>query len=153
MVLLRTILIVLFFILLAAMAVADWYSQTIDDRFSLMIVLLGIMAVWIFPEVSLASRIIGIGIPALPMLFAAAIVPGAFGGGDIKLMAACGWLLGWRNNLSAFIAGIFVCGVYCVIMLAEGKMTRKTCFAFGPFLALGFYAAVIGTCVLDVEFL
>ncbi len=59
------------------------------------------------------------------------------GGGDIKLMAVSGFLLGWKAVLAAMFIGLLAAGVYCVWMLAGKKLSRKDAFAFGPFLALG----------------
>ena len=80
---------------------------------------------------------------SLFLLAAALTAQGGFGGGDIKLMAASGWLLGYRAMIPAIFIGILTGGIYCIWMLARGKMTRKDRFAFGPFLAIGLAAACI----------
>lgn len=65
------------------------------------------------------------------------------GGGDIKLMAAAGFLLGWRLNLAAFFTGLFSGGVYGSFLLLSGKGGRKDSMAFGPFLCLGIALAIL----------
>ena len=63
------------------------------------------------------------------------------GGGDIKLMAAAGLLLGWKLNIVAFMMGC-VCGsIIHLIIMKIGKGEHK--LAFGPYLALGIYIAMI----------
>ena len=97
----------------------------------------------LFPEHTLTDRLLGAIVISAPMLVLALLIDGAFGGGDIKLMAASGWLLGWRAMIPAIFIGILTGGIYCIWMLARGKMTRKDRFAFGPFLAIGLAAACI----------
>ena len=63
------------------------------------------------------------------------------GGGDIKLMAAAGLLIGWKLNIVAFMMGC-VCGsiLHLIIMKIGGREHK---LAFGPYLALGIYLAMI----------
>jgi len=79
---------------------------------------------------------------ALFMIFAAlrVIGRGAMGGGDVKLAALVGVVLGWAG-WSAVLAGVlaaFVLGglVGSALILAR-RATRSTRMPFGPFLAAG----------------
>ncbi len=123
--------------ILTMIALTDWDTRTIDDRFHIMIAVLGVAALWLFPEHGMADRLLGSAIVAGPMLLLALLIEGAFGGGDIKLMAVSGFLLGWRSVLAAMFAALLTGGCYCVWMLAAKKLNRKDAFAFGLFLALG----------------
>lgn len=142
MIFLRGLFIFAFLTVLTAVAVTDWKTQTIPDRFHVLIFLLGILAIRLFPEIDMQSRMLGIIVLSVPMLLLALISPGFFGGGDIKLAAVCGWLLGWRAALFAGVVSVMTGGIFCVAMLVTGRMSRKDHFAFGPFLALGFGMAV-----------
>ena len=68
------------------------------------------------------------------------------GGGDIKLMAAVGFVLGWKAVLiSLFMSALF--GVFFTIgrkILVKTEM--KGLIPFGPFLAMG--SAVCAFCGL-----
>jgi leader peptidase (prepilin peptidase)/N-methyltransferase len=64
-------------------------------------------------------------------------IPGGFGGGDIKLMAAAGIVLGWKGNVFAFFIAALLGGVYGIYLLVTKKKGRKEHFAFGPFLSIG----------------
>lgn len=68
----------------------------------------------------------------------------AIGGGDIKLMAAAGLILGWERIVLAF--GI-ACILGSVIHLTRMKLTKTDhVLAFGPYLSAGIWiAAVWGT--------
>lgn len=70
------------------------------------------------------------------------LIPGAFGGGDIKLMAAAGILLGAKLTGTAFFFSVLAGGVYGIYLLAGKKKGGKDHFAFGPFLCLGIWAAI-----------
>lgn len=147
---LRGLLVFAFLAVLMVIAMIDYDTQTIYDRFHVMIFFLGVAAIWLFPEHGLVSKGIGALIISVPMLILALVIPGAFGGGDIKLMAACGWLLGVKSILCAMFIGLLAGGLYCTILLAGKKIGRKEHFAFGPWLAIGLsVAAFFGDILAD----
>lgn len=88
------------------------------------------------------SRLIGLICVSVPMLLLTLAVPGAFGGGDIKLMAAAGLFLGWKLSLIAMFLAVLAGGLYGIYLLAAKKKGRKEHFAFGPFLCAGIAAAL-----------
>lgn len=136
--------------ILLVVAWMDWDTRIIYDRFHICIFLLGIPALWLFPEHTVAERLIGAAAVSLPMLLLSYLVEGAFGGGDIKLMASSGWLLGVRSILFAMFAGIVLGAVYCIGMMLRKKLNRKDHFAFGPFLAAGLCLALFwGDTIVD----
>ncbi len=57
------------------------------------------------------------------------------GGGDIKLMAASGLLLGWQMNLLAFVLGCIIGSVIHVLRMRFSK--AENVLALGPYLAAG----------------
>lgn len=62
------------------------------------------------------------------------------GGGDVKLMAACGLLLGWQLVLFAFAAGCIIgSAVHLLRMKIQGE---GHVLALGPYLAIGVMTAV-----------
>lgn len=63
------------------------------------------------------------------------------GGGDIKLMAAAGLLLGWQKILLALFIGS-VAGMIIHLLLMKIKGKSKV-LAFGPYLAFGIFAAML----------
>lgn len=63
------------------------------------------------------------------------------GGGDVKMMAACGLLLGWKYNIIAFIVG---CVLGSVIHIARMKISKKDhVLAMGPYLSMGVMISVL----------
>lgn len=63
------------------------------------------------------------------------------GGGDVKLMAACGLLLGWQLVLFGFIAG---CVIGSVIHILRMKISGEGhVLAMGPYLSVGVMIAAL----------
>ena len=61
----------------------------------------------------------------------------AMGGGDIKMMAMVGGLMGWKSVLLTIFIGSLTGAVFGItLMITQGK-GRKTKIPFGPFLAFG----------------
>ncbi len=57
------------------------------------------------------------------------------GGGDVKLMATCGLLLGWKLNIVAFIIG---CILGSLIHILRMKISKEDhVLAMGPYLSMG----------------
>lgn len=63
------------------------------------------------------------------------------GGGDVKLMAASGLLLGWKNNLLAFAIGSIAAVVIHPLLMKMKGMGRR--LAFGPYLAFGIFVSML----------
>lgn len=126
-----------FLAVLTAIAFIDIDTMKIPDSLIITAGLTGLFSIPFFPVPGLPERIIGIFSVSLILLILALIIPSGFGGGDIKLMAACGLFLGWRQSFTAFILAVLTAGGYCILMLAAGKMERKSKLSFGAFLCLG----------------
>lgn len=63
------------------------------------------------------------------------------GGGDVKLMAVCGLLLGWKLNLVGFLLG---CILGSILHLIRMKVTKAShVLAMGPYLSLGVLLAAL----------
>lgn len=129
--------------ILLTLTLIDANIQEIPDSLNIAIFLCGIAAIWVVGDVTILSRVIGIFAISVPLLLITILIANAFGGGDIKLMAAAGFLLGWQNALVATFIGIILGGIYGIILLARRKKGRKEHFAFGPCLAVGIFAALL----------
>lgn len=65
----------------------------------------------------------------------------AIGGGDIKLMAACGLLLGWKLIILAFLIGCILGSVIHVIRMKVSGAEHV--LAMGPYLSMGVFIAML----------
>lgn len=122
---------------LTVIAVVDAETQEIPDGFQLALTACAVVSIPLFPQIGLVERLIGIVAVSVPLLLITLLIPGAFGGGDIKMMAAAGLLLGWKYVLLAFFFALLAGGAWGFRLLAAHKKTGKDHFAFGPFLSFG----------------
>lgn len=63
------------------------------------------------------------------------------GGGDIKLMAAAGLLVGWKNILLSLLIGSVVGSVVHLLRMKIQK--KEHVLAMGPYLAVGIFTAML----------
>lgn len=64
-----------------------------------------------------------------------------FGGGDMKLMAAAGLLLGWKRILLSFLLGCIIGSICHVIRMKATK--EDHILAFGPYLSIGIFLSAL----------
>ena len=123
--------------ILCRVALTDHSTRKIPGRYHIYILLIAAADMVLTGNSDLYNRIPGAAAVAGPMLVLSILIPGAFGGGDIKFMAVSGFLLGKEKIICSMACAVMLAGGYCLIMLKCGKLTRKDEFAFGPFLVLG----------------
>lgn len=128
---------VFFFGILAATARVDAETMEIPDRFPAGIFLLALIRICCGEGESLPSGLLGFFIVSFPMFLVSLAVPGAFGGGDMKLMASCGLFLGWKTTALSMFFAIMGGGIWGSFLLIRKKARRTDHFAFGPFLCAG----------------
>ena len=120
---------------LIVISVIDWRTYEIPFGCNIIIGILGIVRVFL----NLAhwyDYVIGFFAVSGLFLIIYWITKGrGIGGGDIKLMAAAGLLLGWQNILlSLMIGSIAGSVIHLALMKIQGK---DRVLAFGPYLAFG----------------
>lgn len=135
-----------FFALLGVIAWTDWKTMRIPNRLNAAVFAVGLCAVFTVPGPGVPERVLGMFVVSVPMLLAALLVPGGFGGGDIKLMAAGGLFLGWEGNVLAAVLGIFAGGIWGLYLLLFKRADRRDVFPFGPCLCGGMLAAFVILC-------
>ena len=118
-------------------ALIDVETLEIPDRIHVIILVLAVLSTIHSAETAITNRLLGAVIVSVPMLLIALWVPGGFGGGDIKLMAASGLLLGTKEIVVAAFVSILAGGIYSAYLLIRKQAQRETQFAFGPFLCTG----------------
>jgi len=124
-------------VILAVISYRDAKTSEIPDALNLALLVLGVVALILVPEVGLRSRLIGLVAVSAPLLLLALAKPDSLGGGDVKLMAAAGFLLGWQHVLLAAALGILFAGIYALGLIALKKASLKEKFPFGPMLCTG----------------
>jgi len=62
---------------------------------------------------------------------------GALGAGDVKLAMLMGAMLGFHRIFFALILGIFLGGIFSLLLLLSRRVNRETALPYGQYLALG----------------
>ncbi len=134
----------LLFTILLVITVIDWRTYEIPFGLNVTIGVLGLIKTLLdYPDL-LLDHIIGffaVSAFMLICLYIGRLIVGAdcFGGGDIKLMAAAGLFLGWKENILAFLLGCILGAVIHSIRMKVSKEDHV--LAFGPYLAAGIMIA------------
>ena len=125
--------------LLVTISIIDFDTYEIYDRFQIMLLILSLSTLFI-SKLSYWEHFIGFFIISVPLYLIAVLTDG-IGGGDIKLMAIAGLMLGYQSTLVAFFVGTLIGSIYAIYLLRFKSASRKSQLAFGPFLCLGIFIA------------
>jgi len=136
-----------FILLLIIISAVDFYYMVIPDSLSLAILSIGIIGCFfgVCPGASLKSRLInsllgvitgGGTLYVLGFIGSKLMNKEAIGGGDIKLLAAIGAVLGWSKIFPVLLIASFVGSIFGIILIISKKIERKGYIPFGPFIAL-----------------
>lgn len=131
----------LFFAVMTVITFIDIDTMEIPPVLNVCIFLIGVLSIWTIGGISIVDRIIGMFAVSVPLYVLALF--GGFGGGDVKLMFAAGFFLGWKAVVAGFFVGIIIGAVYAVYLLIKKLKGMKAEIAFGPFLCLGMAIAAI----------
>jgi leader peptidase (prepilin peptidase)/N-methyltransferase len=123
----------------------DLDFQIIPDRITLAGIPVGIVAgSFLLPDPFMRASALGFKASIIGFLgggglfyLIAVLSRGGMGGGDIKMMAMVGSLMGWKSVLLTIFLGSFLgssIGIFLMIYKGKG---RKSKIPFGPFLAFG----------------
>jgi leader peptidase (prepilin peptidase)/N-methyltransferase len=131
----------LFFSALIVLSGIDIFYQTVPDRVNIFIFILGIFLI-IADYTSWASHLIGFFAVSVPLLIL--MMFGGMGGGDVKLYAAAGFLMGWK---SALISLILACLIGAVMGLPvyipqKRKGIKHPRIPFVPAIAIAMFISV-----------
>jgi leader peptidase (prepilin peptidase)/N-methyltransferase len=126
---------------LVALSVIDWRTFEIPLGINAFIAVMGVCVTALDFD-NVVTHLIGAACVSLFLYLLYQLSGGrAIGGGDIKLMAAAGLLLGWQKILlSLFLGAIFGSIIHIARMKLSGQ---EHVLAFGPYLAAGITVAML----------
>lgn len=129
------------FSILMVITVIDWRTYEIPPVLNIMLGILGVIHI-ILDFSNLLDYLIGFCIVSgfLLLLFIATHGRG-IGGGDIKLMAAAGLFIGWKNIILALALGSILGSIIHIVLMTACKKDRM--LAFGPYLSAGIVIAML----------
>lgn len=129
---------------LLGLSVVDFAIFEIPPQFNWFILIVGAVATGLDYR-NWLSHLIGMFlVSGIFYLIALATKGNGMGGGDIKLMATVGLLLGWQKILLVMVLGCILGAVIHSILMAVSK--KKHLLAFGPYLSA---AALLVMCYGD----
>lgn len=130
----------LLFSLLSIALITDLKAKLILDKFTIPAVLLFLLLRVFIGDESFLFYLSGAATGLFTLLVIGLISKGGMGGGDIKLYAAIGAVLGPWLTLFSFVLAACVGAVIGILMIALRVWHRKQMIPFGPYI-------VVGTCI------
>lgn len=124
-------------VILLTIAWHDKKTRRIPDFILAILGVMGMMFRCVTGTSNWESYIIGVFGVSILLMAVSSIKPGSFGGGDVKLMAVSGLILGWERNLYALFWGMTAASVYCMCMMTARRIGWRSKIALGPFLCAG----------------
>ena len=126
---------------LLVLSIIDWRTYEIPFGINVFLFVLGI-AMTILDRGNLVEHLIGMICVSVLLGILYLLTGGrAIGGGDIKLMFACGLILGWKLILLAFFLGCIIGSVVHIIRMYVKKAGLM--LAMGPYLSSGIFLAAL----------
>lgn len=126
---------------LLTLSVIDWRTYEIPLGINLFLAILGIAAAALDYSHVLNHLIGAVCVSGFLVILYLASGGRAMGGGDIKLMVACGLILGWQKITLAFL---LACILGSVIHLIRMKISRAGhVLAMGPYLSAGIFLSAL----------
>ena len=126
---------------LLALSVIDWRTFEIPFAFNVFIGILGIIRL-LTDYRNWYIYILGfVSVSGFLFIIYKATKGRAMGGGDVRLMAAAGLLLGLKNIVLSLVLGCLLASVLHVLYM---KLKNKDhMLAFGPYLSMGIFISMI----------
>jgi len=84
-----------------------------------------------------------VAIPAVLFIPSIPFGEGAFGIGDVKLLAGVGLLVGGGRALSSVVVALLLSGIVLAVLLVARRIGRRSYVPFGPFFIIGALWAVL----------
>lgn len=129
--------------ILLTITMIDFDTMIIPNGLVIALIIPAIACFVLNPEIEINNRIIGMVSVSGFMLVMTLAIPDCFGGGDMKLMFVCGFMLGWVNTLLAGFISLLIGGVYACYLIIRKKAKEQVHMAFGPYLCLGVFIALL----------
>ncbi|MDO5292141.1 MAG: prepilin peptidase [bacterium] len=126
---------------LITLSVIDFQTFEIPVGFNILIALFGLVHLALDYQNSTTYLIGAVSVSGFIGILILATKGRGMGGGDLKLMAAVGLLLGWKLAILAFFLG---CVFGSILHIMRMKITKADhVLAFGPYLSMGILVSML----------
>ena len=137
----ESLLYCLLFSALLALSVIDFRTYEIPVGFNYFILILGLIRM-ATDYTNWLNYVIGFFAVSTVLFLIILVSKGrAMGGGDMKLMATCGLLIGWKLIILAFLLGCILGSIIHIIRMRVSGEDHV--LALGPYLSMGVALAVL----------
>ena len=123
-------------------AVTDFKKKEVNIIFPILLAAAAVVMLFFSKDISLINAIIGIA-EGLLLILISVLTKGQIGMGDGILLAACGLMLGGRDNLIMFFFACLSSAVVSALIMIIKKEDKKTKIPFAPFMIPGFLIMVL----------
>ena len=123
-------------------AVTDFKKKEVNIIFPILLAVAAVVMLFFSKDISLINAIIGIA-EGLLLILISVLTKGQIGLGDGILLAACGLMLGGRDNLIMFFFACLSSAVVSALIMIIKKADKKTKIPFAPFMIPGFLIMVL----------
>jgi len=117
--------------------VSDVAYMIIPDKVLLVFTGIFLLERFFVPLTPWWDSLLGAGVGFGLLLLIAVVSKGGMGGGDIKLFAVIGLVVGMKTMLLAFFLSTFLGAIIGLIGMATGLVQKGKPIPFGPFIAVG----------------
>jgi len=130
------------YVLLAVVKI-DLETLSISNKSNLLVALVSLCSIWVIPQQTVYSSVVG-GVVGFVFFLVTGYVGRSLGGGDVKLMGAVGFLLGFKRVLLAMVIAL-ICGslVGFYLQYKANRTKYNEPIPFGPFIGIGVYLALL----------
>lgn len=127
----------------------DFDHMILPDVFTLSGIVIGLLGAAVNPERSLVDAILGVVVGggflwAISAIYFLLRKQEGMGGGDIKLLAWIGAVLGWQSIPFVILTSSLIGTIVGFIVMSRTKGGMQTAIPFGPYLALGALFFIFG---------
>lgn len=133
----------------------DLEHSIIPDRFQIILLCLGVLAILFDKDFAWYSHVIG-GAAGFVVFYLVSLIfervsgKEGLGGGDVKLAGVAGLLLGWERLLLGLLIATLPAAIIMLI-LSRGKNGEERQLPFAPYLTVGFCISMLfGDRIIDL---
>jgi len=134
--------------ILLVISIIDYYHQIIPDKLLGLLIFIAVLykvsVCFIYGiSIPLSDSIIGFISAGLLFTIIAFVSNGGMGGGDIKLIAILGFILGLKKIALNILLSFIIGAVVSLFLLVTGRKSRKDAIPFGPFINISFFISAL----------
>jgi prepilin signal peptidase PulO-like enzyme (type II secretory pathway) len=135
--------VILFISLFMIITVSDIFYQIIPDKILLPFFVVFLLFLFFMPQFQIGSHLLGMILGFVIFYLIAVVSNGGMGGGDIKLFALSGLVLGTPLLFLSILLATVSGSIYGLLFILFKGGNRKSKIPFGPFIAAGCLIAIL----------